>query len=596
MLYGAECWPVKNSHVQKLKVAEMRMLRWMCGFMKADGVRNETIREKVGVVSVEDKLREVRLRWFGHVMRRGTDALVRRCERLALEGFKRGRGRPKMYWRGVIRRDMEQLQLTEDMTLDKKDVAHKIMSFSQNGPRAICILSASGTISNVTLRQPATFGGTATYEERFDILSLTGSFMPSEIGGHQSRKGGLSVKLAGSDGRILGGGVAGVLTAASPVQVIVASFIADGRKEPKSANHFEASPAPLNANLGGMTGANSPPSRGTSSESSGGQGSPLNHSGPVEILARKVLNKPVKIQVGGRSVVNKDITQLVEEKCDSLFRELIKHDYGCYGRYGCASLHGAKDQTDRESTIFNFKNYTCNLLIATSIATRGLDVKELELVINYDVPNHYEDYGHRVGRTGRAGRKGCAITFISEDDARYAPDIVKALQLSEQVVPDDLKASPDDLKALAESFRAKWFKFNEEEDGVRRAAKKAQAKEYVFEEDKSDSKDEDEGIRKADDDLSQQEAAALDAVSRTVALPGVLGISIPGATTVAAGNGLPVCSACALELAKIQADAMPEHYVAELEINDFPTNVRWKATHKTILDPISEWTRAAITP
>ncbi|XP_047259944.1 AT-hook motif nuclear-localized protein 10-like [Capsicum annuum] len=162
-----------------------------------------------------------------------------------------------------------------------EDVAHKIMSFSQNGPRAICILSASGTISNVTLRQPATFGGTATYEERFDILSLTGSFMPSEIGGHQSRKGGLSVKLAGSDGRILGGGVAGVLTAASPVQVIVASFIADGRKEPKSANHFEASPAPLNANLGGMTGANSPPSRGTSSESSGGQGSPLNHSGPV---------------------------------------------------------------------------------------------------------------------------------------------------------------------------------------------------------------------------------------------------------------------------------------------------------------------------
>ncbi|KAM3395226.1 hypothetical protein P3S68_004231 [Capsicum galapagoense] len=120
MLYEVECWLVKNSHVQKKKVAEMRMLRWMCGFTKADRVRNETIREKVGVVSVEDKLREVRLRWFGHVMRSGTDAPVRRCERLALEGFKRGRGRPKMYWRGVIRRDMEQLQLTEDMTLDRK--------------------------------------------------------------------------------------------------------------------------------------------------------------------------------------------------------------------------------------------------------------------------------------------------------------------------------------------------------------------------------------------------------------------------------------------------------------------------------------------
>ncbi|KAF3651997.1 Ataxin-3 -like protein [Capsicum annuum] len=120
MLYGAECWPVKNSHVQKLKVAEMRMLRWMCGFMRADRVRNEIIREKVGVASVEDKIREVRLRWFGHVMRRGTDAPVRRCERLALDGFKRGRGRPKKYWREVIRRDMEQLRLTEDMTLDRK--------------------------------------------------------------------------------------------------------------------------------------------------------------------------------------------------------------------------------------------------------------------------------------------------------------------------------------------------------------------------------------------------------------------------------------------------------------------------------------------
>ncbi|PHU01184.1 Tyrosine aminotransferase [Capsicum chinense] len=109
MLYGEECWPVKNSHVKKLKVAEMRMLRWMCGLTRGDKVRNETVREKVGVASVEDKMRKVRLRWFGHVMRRGTNAPVRRCERLALDGFRRGRGRPKKYWREVIRRDMEQL-------------------------------------------------------------------------------------------------------------------------------------------------------------------------------------------------------------------------------------------------------------------------------------------------------------------------------------------------------------------------------------------------------------------------------------------------------------------------------------------------------
>ncbi|KAF3684245.1 Tyrosine aminotransferase, partial [Capsicum annuum] len=95
MLYGAKCWPVKNSHVKKLKVAEMWMLRWMCGLTRGDKVRNETVREKVGVASVEDKMRKVRLRWFEHVMRRGTDAPVRRCERLALDGFRWGRGRPK---------------------------------------------------------------------------------------------------------------------------------------------------------------------------------------------------------------------------------------------------------------------------------------------------------------------------------------------------------------------------------------------------------------------------------------------------------------------------------------------------------------------
>ncbi|KAM3356576.1 hypothetical protein P3S68_023290 [Capsicum galapagoense] len=83
MLYGAECWLVKNFHIQKLKI----------------------IREKVGVASVEDKMRERRLRWFGHVIRKGTDVPVCRCERLALDGFRRSKGRPKKYWREVIRHD-----------------------------------------------------------------------------------------------------------------------------------------------------------------------------------------------------------------------------------------------------------------------------------------------------------------------------------------------------------------------------------------------------------------------------------------------------------------------------------------------------------
>ncbi|PHT72481.1 ATP-binding cassette sub-family B member 7, mitochondrial [Capsicum annuum] len=82
----------------------MRMLRWICGLTRGDRVRNETIREKFGVTSVEDKMREVRLRWFGHVMRRGMEASVRSCERLALDGFRRGRGRLKNRETGGLNR------------------------------------------------------------------------------------------------------------------------------------------------------------------------------------------------------------------------------------------------------------------------------------------------------------------------------------------------------------------------------------------------------------------------------------------------------------------------------------------------------------
>ncbi|XP_070050863.1 uncharacterized protein [Nicotiana tomentosiformis] len=103
-----------------MKVAEMRMLRWMCSPTRIDKIRNKDIQDRVGVASVEDKMREARLRWFGQVKRRNTDAPVRRCERLASGGLKRGRVRPKKYWGEVISQDLALLQLTEDMTFDRK--------------------------------------------------------------------------------------------------------------------------------------------------------------------------------------------------------------------------------------------------------------------------------------------------------------------------------------------------------------------------------------------------------------------------------------------------------------------------------------------
>ncbi|PWZ30868.1 Coiled-coil domain-containing protein SCD2 [Zea mays] len=76
MLYGAECWPTKRRHVQQLCVAEMRMLRWICGHTRRDRVRNDDIRERVGVAPIEEKLMQHRLRWFGHIQRRSEEAPV----------------------------------------------------------------------------------------------------------------------------------------------------------------------------------------------------------------------------------------------------------------------------------------------------------------------------------------------------------------------------------------------------------------------------------------------------------------------------------------------------------------------------------------
>ena len=122
---------------------------------------------------------------------------------------------------------------------------------------------------------------------------------------------------------------------------------------------------------------------------------------------------------------------------------------------------------DRASTISDFKEKNRTILVATSVAARGLDVKDLKLVVNYDVPSHYEDYVHRytqalrttkkeltyyyrVGRTGRAGTKGTAYTFITPDEDQFASELMRALELSRQ----EDKITPE-LRALAESYIAK---------------------------------------------------------------------------------------------------------------------------------------------
>ncbi|KAL6508131.1 hypothetical protein OROHE_021673 [Orobanche hederae] len=120
LLYGTECWAVKQCHVQKMNVAEMRMLRWMCGHTKNDRLRNEVIREKVRVASIEEKMMENRLRWFGHVRRRPVDAPVRRLESWGTSNIVKGRGRPKKTWIKLIENDMRFLGIGESMAMERQ--------------------------------------------------------------------------------------------------------------------------------------------------------------------------------------------------------------------------------------------------------------------------------------------------------------------------------------------------------------------------------------------------------------------------------------------------------------------------------------------
>ncbi|XP_071694390.1 uncharacterized protein [Rutidosis leptorrhynchoides] len=86
MLYGSECWPMTKAQERRMKVAEMRMLRWACGKTRLDMIPNSVFRENLEVRSISDKLREGRLRWFGHVRRRPITAPVRRVEALTVDG------------------------------------------------------------------------------------------------------------------------------------------------------------------------------------------------------------------------------------------------------------------------------------------------------------------------------------------------------------------------------------------------------------------------------------------------------------------------------------------------------------------------------
>lgn len=174
----------------------------------------------------------------------------------------------------------------------------------------------------------------------------------------------------------------------------------------------------------------------------------------IRKFANEILNQPVEINVTPETFTAEKVSQSVYfidkgQKVKQLTRMLLdgkntqtlvftrtKHGADrlskTLGKSGIQSacIHGNKSQNARENALLAFKNGKINVLIATDIAARGIDIKELPQVINYDLPADSETYVHRIGRTGRAGKEGKAVSFCSDDEKPMLLKIQKLIGFS----------------------------------------------------------------------------------------------------------------------------------------------------------------------
>ena len=107
---------------------------------------------------------------------------------------------------------------------------------------------------------------------------------------------------------------------------------------------------------------------------------------------------------------------------------------GLHKRFSIAEIHSDRSQSQRRNAIEGFKSGRYRILIATDIAARGIDVKNIQLVINYDLPDEAESYIHRIGRTGRAGKNGRAVSLATPDQGKLVHHIERLLKKSIRVV------------------------------------------------------------------------------------------------------------------------------------------------------------------
>ncbi|XP_074352196.1 uncharacterized protein LOC141691370 [Apium graveolens] len=126
LLYGPECCALKKAQECRLKVAEMRMLRWICGRTMLDKLSTGFFRNKLRVAPIAEKMKEGRLRWFGHIRRIRVSAPVRMVEDLVVSGSRK-RGRPRRTWADLLTLDLRALNLSDDLTSDRRSWRRRIM-------------------------------------------------------------------------------------------------------------------------------------------------------------------------------------------------------------------------------------------------------------------------------------------------------------------------------------------------------------------------------------------------------------------------------------------------------------------------------------
>lgn len=198
-------------------------------------------------------------------------------------------------------------------------------------------------------------------------------------------------------------------------------------------------------------------------------------------LANTILNNPEKVEVSPTSSTTKTVSQILYytpkpqkiELCLHLLRSTINGNILIFRRtkygvdkleksllnngYKVVSIHGDKAQSERQEAMNDFKRGRANILIATDVASRGIDIKELDAVINFDMPNVPETYVHRIGRTGRAGSKGTAYSLCSADEKTYVTAIQKTI---DKIIPiEDEHPFPLDPKAKPQVHKKQGSKY-----------------------------------------------------------------------------------------------------------------------------------------